>query len=70
MAMVGTTARTDGKPQITYNGHPLYLFKGDRQPGDTNGEGLTAFGGGWFALTPAGTRVAGQAPSSGGGYGY
>jgi predicted lipoprotein with Yx(FWY)xxD motif len=70
MAMVGTTARTDGKPQITYNGHPLYLFKGDRQPGDTNGEGLTAFGGGWFALTPAGTRIAGQAPSSGGGYGY
>ena len=68
-SMVGTTARSDGKPQVTYNGHPLYLYSGDQKPGDTNGEGLTAFGGSWFALTPAGAEVSRQA-SNPGGYGY
>jgi predicted lipoprotein with Yx(FWY)xxD motif len=55
-SIVGTTGRSDGKPQVTYDGHPLYLFSGDQQPGDTNGEGLAAFGAKWFAVSPAGTR--------------
>ena len=42
---IGTTARSDGKPQVTYNGHPLYLYSGDQKPGDTNGQGLNLFGG-------------------------
>jgi predicted lipoprotein with Yx(FWY)xxD motif len=69
-SIVSTTARSDGKPQVTYNGHPLYLFKGDNKPGDTNGEGLTAFGGSWFALSPAGDQVSPPAASSGGSNGY
>jgi predicted lipoprotein with Yx(FWY)xxD motif len=69
-SIVSTTARSDGKPQVTYNGHPLYLFKGDNKPGDTNGEGLTAFGGSWFALSPAGDQVSPPAASSGGNNGY
>jgi hypothetical protein len=56
---VGTSPRSDGRPQVTYNGHPLYTYTGDQNPGDTNGQGLTAFGGGWFALSPAGARVNG-----------
>jgi len=64
-SMIGTTPRSDGKPQVTYNGHPLYLFAEDQNPGDTNGEGLTAFGGSWFAVSPAGTQVTGPASSSG-----
>jgi predicted lipoprotein with Yx(FWY)xxD motif len=67
---VATTARPDGINQLTYNGHPLYTFVNDKKPGDTNGEGLTAFGGSWHALSPAGNQVSGQAPSSGGGGGY
>ena len=68
-SMEGVTARSDGKQQVTYNGHPLYLFQGDQNPGDTNGEGVTEFGAQWFALSPAGNLV--SAPSSaGGGYGY
>ena len=69
----GTTKRSDGKPEVTYNGHPLYLFVGDQKPGDTNGQGVNAFGGSWFAVSPAGIQVSGTAPtapSSGGNSGY
>ncbi len=65
-SLVGTTERSDGKQQVTYNGHPLYLFEGDKKAGDTNGEGLNAFGGGWLALSAAGNAVTPQAPPSGG----
>src|SRR3954454_11974394 len=52
-SLISTSTRSDGVRQVTYNGHPLYLFKGDSKPGDTNGEGLNAFGGSWFAVSPA-----------------
>jgi predicted lipoprotein with Yx(FWY)xxD motif len=52
-ALVGTT----GGAQVTYNGHPLYFFVKDTKARDTNGEGLTAFGGTWFAVSAAGNRV-------------
>jgi predicted lipoprotein with Yx(FWY)xxD motif len=64
-SLVGTTARSDGKPQVTYNGHPLYLFSGDAKAGDTNGEGVRTFGGTWYAVSPAGNQVVGSAPSTG-----
>jgi predicted lipoprotein with Yx(FWY)xxD motif len=63
-SLVGTTSRADGKPQVTYNGHPLYLFEGDQKPGDTTGQGSTAFGAAWYALSPAGDQVSGNASSS------
>ena len=71
-ALVGTTERPDGKSQVTYDGHPVYLFTGDESPGDTNGEGVTAFGAEWFAISPSGTEVSGSSPNtgSGGGSGY
>jgi predicted lipoprotein with Yx(FWY)xxD motif len=69
-SIVGTTARSDGPRQVTYNGHPLYLYAGDENPGDTEGQGVTAFGGAWYALTPAGDEVSGDEASSDGGYGY
>ena len=67
-SILATSARSDGKPQITYNGHPLYLFSGDQKPGDTNGEGVNAFGGVWYALSSAGNQIVGSAPNSGIGY--
>ena len=69
-AKVGTTMRSDGTQQVTYNGHPLYLYVGDQKPGDTNGQGINAFGGGWFVLSPAGDMVSGTGSNSGGGNGY
>jgi predicted lipoprotein with Yx(FWY)xxD motif len=52
-----TNTRTDGKTEVTYHGHPLYYFAGDRKPGDTNGEGLKAFGAEWYVLSAAGNKV-------------
>jgi predicted lipoprotein with Yx(FWY)xxD motif len=66
---VGTTSRSDGRPQVTYNGHPLYLFVKDQKAGDTAGQGVSAFGGGWFALSAAGTQVSGSGTSSSSGGG-
>ena len=68
---VGTTKRPDGKRQVTYKGHPLYLFVGDKKAGDTNGENLDAFGAEWYVLSPAGNQItaaaSGSSGSSGGG---
>ena len=59
-SLVGTTPRSDGHAQVTYNGHPLYLFAGDQSAGETNGQGLTEFGGSWFALSTDGNSVTTQ----------
>jgi predicted lipoprotein with Yx(FWY)xxD motif len=67
-SLLGTTSRTDGKPQITYNGHPVYQFSSDSNSGDTNGEGINAFGGIWYALSASGNQVVGTPSNSGGGY--
>jgi predicted lipoprotein with Yx(FWY)xxD motif len=68
-SMVGTTQRSDGTTQVTYNGHPVYRFEGDKKSGDTNGEGLVAFGAAWYAMSPAGDQVTGSGSSSSGGSG-
>lgn len=54
---LGTTRRSNGKTQVVYNGHPLYRFIADRAPGNTTGEGLTAFGARWFVVSPAGNEI-------------
>jgi predicted lipoprotein with Yx(FWY)xxD motif len=77
--LLGTTHRADGKLQVTYHGHPLYFFANDKKAGATTGEGVKAFGGKWFVLSPAGVKIV-PAPmttttpttttSGGGGGGY
>jgi predicted lipoprotein with Yx(FWY)xxD motif len=69
-SMVGTTTRSDGAKQVTYNGHPLYLYVGDQKAGDTNGQAVDAFGAKWYALSPAGDTVTATGSGSGGGYSY
>jgi predicted lipoprotein with Yx(FWY)xxD motif len=70
-SMVGTTTRSDGKTQVTYNGHPLYLYVGDQKPGDTAGQNVNAFGAEWYVLSPAGSAVTKSTGStSGGSYSY
>jgi predicted lipoprotein with Yx(FWY)xxD motif len=56
-SMLGTSPRTDGAAQVTYNGHPLYTFEGDSTAGDANGQGKNAFGARWYVVSPAGTQI-------------
>jgi predicted lipoprotein with Yx(FWY)xxD motif len=53
-AKLGTIERADGTRQVTYAGHPLYSFTGDKSPGQANGNGSAAFGGTWSALNASG----------------
>ena len=66
---LGTIKRADGRRQVTYNHHPVYTFVKDTKKGQTNGEGLKAFGATWDALSAAGAKVVKHgAQSSPGGY--
>jgi predicted lipoprotein with Yx(FWY)xxD motif len=56
-SLLGTTKRTDGKTEVTYNGHPLYYFVTDKKPGDTTGQGVTSFGEIWYVMSPAGAAI-------------
>jgi len=57
--LLGTTKRADGKTEVTYAGHPLYLYAGDSKAGDTRGQGLDQFGAEWYVLNGAGKKVEG-----------
>ena len=69
---LGTITRSDGSTQATYNGHPLYTYKGDTAPGQNKGNGLNIQGGLWHEVTASGSAPAPKSSSSsgGGGYGY
>jgi predicted lipoprotein with Yx(FWY)xxD motif len=56
-SLISTIQRDDGTEQVTYDGHPLYLYAGDSKPGDTAGNGLDQFGAEWYALTPDGSNA-------------
>jgi predicted lipoprotein with Yx(FWY)xxD motif len=56
-SLLGTTKRSDGKTQVTYKGHPLYYYSLDSKAGDMNGNGVSAFGARWYAVTPSGRRL-------------
>ncbi len=47
------SARADANGrQVEYDGHLLYTFSGDPSAGQTNGEGITSFGGTWHVAIP------------------
>lgn len=54
---LGTIARSDGTKQVTYNGHPLYLFAGDSGPGMASGQGNDDFGAKWWLVSPSGSDI-------------
>jgi predicted lipoprotein with Yx(FWY)xxD motif len=55
--LLGTTKRTNGTYQVTYNGHPLYLYAGDKQTGTMHGEAQNQFGGRWYVVSTAGKAL-------------
>jgi len=46
---LATIDRPDGTTQVSYNDQPLYLYSGDANPGDQNGDGLNGV---WHVVTP------------------
>jgi predicted lipoprotein with Yx(FWY)xxD motif len=62
--LLGTIKRKNGTKQVTYAGHPLYLFKLDKQAGQVNGEGQDFFGGKWYGVNASGNAVT-HAPAGG-----
>src|SRR5438105_9565589 len=55
-----------GAKEVTYNGWPLHTYAMDTQSGQANGQGITSFGGTWFAATPGLTASGSGASASSG----
>ena len=68
-APFATIKRSDGSTQLTFHGHPLYTFVGDKSPGQANGNGINAFGGLWHEATASGSAAPAGNSSSGSGSG-
>ena len=64
--LLGTTKRKNGKAQVTYKGHPLYLYKLDHAAGQIAGQRQNFFGGKWYAVSASGAANT-KAPPAGGG---
>ncbi len=54
--LLGTTKRTDGTTQVTYNGHPLYFYANEK-PGEVECHNIKTHGGLWWVIQPNGTRA-------------
>jgi predicted lipoprotein with Yx(FWY)xxD motif len=64
--LLGTVKRKNGQRQVTYKGHPLYLFKLDKGAGQIAGQGQNFFGGKWYVVSAAGTANKKSPPAGGG----
>lgn len=53
-SLLGAITRADGTTQVTYDGHPLYYFTGDKNPGDIKGQGVNNV---WHVLSPRGNPM-------------
>ena len=52
MSPFSAITRDDGSQQLAYAGRPLYTFVADSAEGQTNGDGVNAFGGLWHIARP------------------
>ncbi len=51
---LGVITRSDGTKQVTVDGRPIYLFAGDKAPGDVNGQDVKDA---WYAVAPSGSQI-------------
>ena len=54
--LLGTTKRTDGTTQVTYNGHPLYFYAHEGA-GEVECHNVRTHGGLWWVIQPNGNRA-------------
>ena len=55
--LVGSVRRRDGRLQVTYAGHPLYYYVGDRRPGEVLCQAVSEYGGTWYIVSPDGRAI-------------
>lgn len=55
--LLGTVKRSDGRRQVTYNGHPLYYYVGDDEPGEVLCQAVLEYGGYWYVVKRSGAPV-------------
>lgn len=53
-SLLGTARDSNGKPVVTYNGWPLYLYAPDPAPGYATGQALDSDGGTWYLISADG----------------
>lgn len=56
-SLLGTTKRTDGTTQVTYDKWPLYTWVTDSEPGQATGQAINNNGGLWYVLSPSGQVI-------------
>ena len=54
--LLGTTKRTDGSTQVTYDGHPLYYYEHE-DAGEVKCHNVSTHGGLWWVVQPDGSRA-------------
>jgi predicted lipoprotein with Yx(FWY)xxD motif len=55
--LLGTTKRRSGRKQVTFAGHPLYYYVGDRKPEQVLCQDVREFGGRWYVVEGDGDPV-------------
>jgi len=53
-ASLSTAPASGGVLQLTVSGDPVHYYVGDTSSGLANGEGISSYGGTWYALQPSG----------------
>jgi predicted lipoprotein with Yx(FWY)xxD motif len=56
-SLLSTITLPDGRKQVTYAGHPLYLYASASERAETSYVGVRNFGGTWDAVNAAGKLV-------------
>jgi predicted lipoprotein with Yx(FWY)xxD motif len=65
-ADLGTIKRAGGVKQVTYKGHPLYYFVGDKSSSTAAGQDIDAFGARWYVLSSKGAVIKKAPPATAG----
>lgn len=55
--LLGRVKRRNGRRQVTYDGHPLYYYEGDRRPEQVLCQDVREFGGRWYVVAADGAPV-------------
>ena len=55
--LLGSVRRQDGRLQVTYAGHPLYYYVGDRRAREVLCQAVSEYGGTWYVVAPDGRAV-------------